>query len=79
MALLLGLLSLAVVVIGVVAAILFARRQADEEAAPKSEPTDFVAPVSSGGYVWRQTDETAEEFKARVARENEAAASSRKG
>jgi hypothetical protein len=77
MALALGIFALAIVVVGVVVAIILAGRQADVEAGPKSEPSDFVAPVSSGGFAWRQTDETPEQFKERVAREN--AAGVRKG
>jgi hypothetical protein len=73
MALALGIFALVIVVVGVVVAIVLAGRQADVEAAPKSEPSDFVAPVSSGGFAWRQTDETPEQFKERVARENAAA------
>jgi hypothetical protein len=76
MALGMGLVALVIVAVGVVVAILFAGRQADEEAAPKSEPSDFVAPVSSGGYAWRRTDETPEQFKERVARENQGPTSS---
>jgi hypothetical protein len=68
MALALGIVALAIVVVGVVVAIVFAGRQADEEAAPKSEPGDFVAPVSSGGHAFRQPDESPEEFKERVQR-----------
>ena len=44
--------------------------QAREETAPASVPTDFVAPVSSGGFSWRRTDESLEQFQARIAREN---------
>ncbi len=72
MALTMGIIALVVVVVGVIMAVVFAGRQADEEAGPKSQPSDFVAPVSSGGYAWRQTDETPEQFKERVARENAA-------
>ena len=68
----LGLVALAVVVAGVAAVLVLAARQAREETAPSSSPGDFVAPVSSGGYSWRRTDETVEEFQARVARENAA-------
>jgi hypothetical protein len=66
----LGIVALAVVVIGVVVAITMAGRQAKEERAPLSMPDDFVAPVSSGGYGFRRADETTEEFKSRVAAEN---------
>jgi hypothetical protein len=72
MALGLGIVALVLVAVGVVVAIVLAGRQADVEAGPKSEPTDFVAPVSSGGFAWRQTDETPEQFRDRVARENAA-------
>jgi hypothetical protein len=73
MALVLGVVALVVVVGGVAAVLVMAGRQAREESGPESEPGDFVAPVSSGGYRWRQTDETVEQFQARVARENAAA------
>ena len=53
MALAMGMIALGVVLVAVVVAIVFAGRQADQEAAPKSEPGDFVAPVSSGGYRFR--------------------------
>jgi len=66
MALALGIVALVIVVVGVVVAIVFAGRQADEEAAPKSEPSDFIAPVSSGGHAFRKPDESPEEFKKRV-------------
>jgi hypothetical protein len=72
--LVLGVVALAVIVVGVLAVIALARRQVKEELPPESLPTDFVAPVSSGGYSWRKTDESPEEFRARVARENEQAA-----
>lgn len=75
--LLLGIGALIAVAGGVVAVMLLARRQQSMDAPPESEPTDFVAPVSSGGYRWRRTDESPEEFKARVAREN--AEAERKG
>lgn len=69
----LGLVALGVVVVGVVVAIVMAGRQERAERAPESVPSDFVAPVSSGGYAWRRTDESPEQFKERVARENAAA------
>jgi hypothetical protein len=78
MALAMGMVALGVVLVAVVVAIVFAGRQADQEAAPKSEPGDFVAPVSSGGYRFRRTDETPEQFHDRVARENASPESSRK-
>ncbi len=70
----LGVIALVCVVGGVAAVLVLARRQVSEESAPQSLPSDFVAPVSSGGYRWRKTDETPEEFQARVARENAEAA-----
>ena len=72
MLLAMGLLALAVVIGGVVVAITMAGRQASLEQAPKSEPGDFVAPVSSGGYAWRNVDESADEFKSRIASKNAA-------
>jgi hypothetical protein len=70
MALVLGIVALVVVVIGVATVLVMAGRQRLEETGPASEPGDFVAPVSSGGYRWRQTDESVEQFQARIAREN---------
>jgi hypothetical protein len=70
MVLALGVVALVVVVGGVTVALVLAARQAREEAAPASSPGDFVAPVSSGGYSWRRTDETQEQFHKRIAREN---------
>jgi hypothetical protein len=70
--LVLGIVVLAAVVIGVLAVIGMARRQAAQESPPPSEPSDFVGPVSSGGYRWRQSEESAAEFKKRVERENAA-------
>ena len=67
MAIVLGMVALGVVLVGVVLAIFFAGKQADAEAAPQSEPGDFAAPVSSGGYAFRRTDETQEEFRTRIA------------
>jgi len=78
MALALGMIAVGVVLVAVVVAIVFAGRQADQDAAPKSEPSDFVAPVSSGGYRFRRTDETPEQFKERIARENASPESSPK-
>jgi hypothetical protein len=68
MALALGIVALGVVIVGVTVAIVLAGRQADIDAAPQSAPTDFVAPVSSGGFAWRQDDESPEQFRERVAR-----------
>ncbi len=76
--LLLGVLTFVAVVIGVVTALTMASRQAREEAAPASSPRDYVAPVSSGGYSRRRADESLDEFKARVAKEN-AEADAKKG
>ena len=70
MVLVLGIVALVVVVAGVAAVLVLAARQAREETAPASVPTDFVAPVSSGGLSWRRTDESLEQFQARIAREN---------
>jgi hypothetical protein len=76
--LLLGVLTFVAVVVGVVTALTMASRQAREEAAPASSPRDYVAPVSSGGYSRRHADESIDEFKARVAKEN-AEGESKKG
>ena len=65
----LGILALVVVVGAVVVVIVMAGRQANENA-PTSEPTDFVVPSSRGGYAFRKVDESPEEFRARVARED---------
>jgi hypothetical protein len=70
--LIIGIVALVVVVGGLLAVLVLARRQASEDKAPESMPSDFVAPVSSGGYRWRRTDETIEQFHDRVARENAA-------
>jgi hypothetical protein len=66
----LGIVAVVVVVIGMIVAARMARTQSDEEASPASRPGDFVAPVSSGGYRFRAPDETQEDFKARVEKEN---------
>ena len=79
MALALGIVAVMVVIVGLVVAVVLAGRQADVEQGPKSEPSDFVAPVSSGGYRFRAPDESPEQFKARVDLENEEIASSRRG
>jgi hypothetical protein len=70
MVLVLGMMALVVVVGGVAAVLILAARQAREDTAPTSVPTDFVSPVSSGGYSWRRTDESLDQFQARIAREN---------
>ncbi len=75
----LGIAAMVVVVIGVVVVMALARKQVERDEAPASERGDFVAPVSSGAYRFRQPDESPEDFKARVARENEEIASSGRG
>ncbi len=70
MALVMGMVALGVVLVAIVVALVFAGRKADADAAPLSEPGDFVAPVSSGGYAFRKTDETPEDFHARIAQHN---------
>lgn len=62
----LGIAALVVVLVLVGGAMLLGAKQAREENGPESEPTDFVAPTSSGGYAWRGTSESTGEFKARV-------------
>ncbi len=74
----LGIAAMVVVVIGVAIVMALARKQVEGDEAPASERGDFVAPVSSGGYRFRSPDESPEEFKERVARENEEIASSRR-
>ncbi len=69
----LGVLAIVVVVTSLAVAVRLAGQQEREEHPPASEPSDFVAPISSGGYAWRGGDETAEEFRERVKRENAAA------
>jgi hypothetical protein len=76
--LVLGVMALVVVVAGVAMVVVLARKQASVEQAPESQPGDYVAPVSSGGFTFRKTDESAEQFKERVARENEAASSTKR-
>jgi hypothetical protein len=70
MVLALGVIALVVVVGGVATVLVLAARQAREDTTPASVPTDFVSPISSGGYSWRRTDESLEQFQARIAREN---------
>ena len=55
----------------VIAVVVLVGRQQQEERSG-SQPSDFVAPSSRSraGYEWRQVDESADEFKARVARED---------
>lgn len=66
----LGIVAVVVVILGMLVAGRMARKQSDEEVPPPSRPGDFVAPVSSGGYRFRAPDETQEDFKARVDKEN---------
>jgi hypothetical protein len=75
----LGIAAMLVVVIGVVVVMALASKQAGADAPPPSRGADFVAPVSSGQYRFRAPDESPEDFKARVDRENEEIASSRRG
>lgn len=75
----LGIAAMVVVVIGVAVVVALARKQGIADAAPPSVGADFVAPVSSGQYRFRSPDESPEEFKARVDRENEEIASSKRG
>lgn len=72
MMLFIGFGALALVIMVVIAAILLAERQSKEERGPASEPTDFVSPAQDGHFVWRDADETEQEFKARVARDPDA-------
>ncbi len=75
----LGIATIVVVVVGVAVVMAFARKQVESDAPPASVGADFVAPVSSGQYRFRKPDESPEEFKERVDRENETIASSRRG
>ncbi len=75
----LGIATIVAVVIGVVIVVSFARKHAADDAPPPSTGGDFVAPVSSGHYRFRAPDESPEDFKARVDRENDEIASSRRG
>lgn len=75
----LGIAAALAVVIGVVIVAALARKQAaDADAPPPSRGGDFVAPVSSGQYRFRAPDESPEDFKARIDRENEEIASPRR-
>lgn len=67
----LGLVAVLIVVGGVAVVIVLAQRQSAEEAPPPSRPADFIAPVSSGGFRFRQADESPEEFKDHVKAEND--------
>lgn len=66
----LGVVALVVVIVLLGGAMLIGARHAREENGPESEPTDFVAPTSSGRYAWRGTSESTGEFKARVEQQN---------
>jgi len=70
--LILGVLTIVAVAVGMGLALRLANKQDREESPPTSVPSDFVAPVSSGGFAWRSVDESQEQFKDRVARENAA-------
>ncbi len=74
----LGIAAAVVLFVGVVIAIRMARAQGADDEPPASRPGDFVAPVSSGGYRFRNPDESQEDFAARVARENADAEKSEK-
>lgn len=67
----LGVVTIAVVVFGVVVVLVMASRQSKEDAPPPSQPADFIAPVSSGGYRFREVDESPDQFHERVKLENE--------
>jgi len=67
----LGLVALLIVVAGVVTVIVMAQRQSAEDAPPPSTGADFIAPVSSGGFRFRNADESPDEFKDHVRAENE--------
>jgi cytoskeletal protein RodZ len=70
MALVLGVAALVALVVGVGLVLVYGARQAREQEEPRSHPGDYVAPVSSGGYRFREPDESPEQFHARVARES---------
>lgn len=67
----LGIVAIAVVVVGVVAVLVMASRQSKQDAPPPSRPADFIAPISSGGYRFREVDESPDQFRDRVKQENE--------
>jgi hypothetical protein len=79
MALVLGIAAMVALIVGVGIVLVAGARQAREEQGPTSHPSDFVAPVSSGGYRFRQPDETPEQFHARVARDGAATAAEAPG
>ncbi len=73
--LLLGVIALVAVVIGVGLVLVMGARQASDARGPVSQPTDYVAPPSGdapGSYRWRRDDETSEQFRDRIAREDAA-------
>jgi hypothetical protein len=73
--LLLGVIALVAVVIGVGLVLVMGARQASDARGPVSQPTDYVAPPSGdapGSYRWRRDDETSEQFRERIAREDAA-------
>jgi len=75
MILLLGVIALVAVVIGVGLVLVVGARQASDARGPESHPRDYVAPPSGGApgsYRWRRDDETSEQFRERIAREDAA-------
>jgi hypothetical protein len=66
--LVLGAVVLVAVVLGTILAIRLAGAHGRDEV-PASQPSDFVAPASSGGFAWRTVDETPEQFRERLARD----------
>jgi hypothetical protein len=73
-----GLLSLAVLVVGLVVVLRMARGSNTEDEAPPPS-SDFVAPVSSGAFRFRKAEETPETFHDRLKHEDEEIASSKRG
>jgi flagellar basal body-associated protein FliL len=71
MMIVLGVVTILVVVAGVIVVIVMASRQSKEDEPPASSPADFISPVSSGGFRFRQVDESPEQFHDRVQHENE--------
>ncbi len=65
-----GIAALVAVVAGVLAVIALARKQESDDRPPPSLPSDYVAPVSSGGYHFRHSDESPEDFHKRIDQEN---------
>jgi len=71
----LGVIALVAVVIGVGLVLVMGARQASDARGPESHPRDYVAPPSGGApgsYRWRRDDETSEQFRERIAREDAA-------